>query len=139
MSDFVSEFWNLYVVVISLVSIIGCGIFLKFQSVHKGSTDTTGHVWDETLAEYNNPLPAWWKWMFYITIVFALAYLALIPLEQAMAGHSPVPSATVQSLRCLAGGFIVTSLLWASALAAIRPPATAQAPLTASTSSWPRP
>lgn len=79
MSDFVSEFWNLYVVVISLVSIIGCGIFLKFQSVHKGSTDTTGHVWDETLAEYNNPLPAWWKWMFYITIVFALVYLALYP------------------------------------------------------------
>ena len=79
MSDFVSEFWNLYVVVISLVSIIGCGIFLKSQSVHKGSVDTTGHVWDETLAEYNNPLPAWWKWMFYITIVFALVYLALYP------------------------------------------------------------
>lgn len=79
MSDFVSEFWNLYVVVIVLVSIIGCGVFLKFQSVHKGSSDTTGHVWDETLAEYNNPLPAWWSWMFYLTIVFALAYLALYP------------------------------------------------------------
>lgn len=79
MSDFVSEFWNLYVIVISLLSIIGCGIFLKFQSVHRGSSDTTGHVWDETLAEYNNPLPAWWKWLFYITIVFSLVYLALYP------------------------------------------------------------
>ncbi|MDE2585434.1 MAG: cytochrome-c oxidase, cbb3-type subunit III [Betaproteobacteria bacterium] len=79
MSDFVSEFWNLYVVVIVLVSIIGCGVLLKSQSVHKGSSDTTGHVWDETLAEYNNPLPAWWSWMFYLTIVFALAYLTLYP------------------------------------------------------------
>lgn len=34
---------------------------------------------------------------------------------------------------------ITARWLWASALAAIRPPATAQAPLTASTSSWPRP
>jgi len=79
MSDFVSEFWSLYVAVISLVSIIGCGVFLKFQSVHKGSSDTTGHVWDENLAEYNNPLPAWWSWMFYLTIVFALVYLSLFP------------------------------------------------------------
>lgn len=79
MSDFVSEFWNLYVAVILLVSIISCGVLLKFQSIHKGSSDTTGHVWDETLAEYNNPLPAWWSWMFYLTIVFALVYLALYP------------------------------------------------------------
>jgi len=51
----------------------------------------------------------------------ALAYLALIPLEQVLAGNSaPIhAAAAVQTLRCLSSGFIVTSLLWASALAAV--------------------
>jgi len=38
-----------------------------------------GHVWDETLEEYNNPMPKWWSWLFVITIVFAFVYLALYP------------------------------------------------------------
>lgn len=38
-----------------------------------------GHVWDETLEEYNNPMPKWWSWLFIITIIFAFAYLALYP------------------------------------------------------------
>jgi len=36
-------------------------------------------VWDEDLAEYNNPLPRWWMWLFYITIAFGFLYLALYP------------------------------------------------------------
>ena len=39
----------------------------------------TGHAWDGDLQEWNNPLPGWWMWLFYITIVFALAYLFLYP------------------------------------------------------------
>ena len=56
-----------------------------------------------------------------LAILPALAYLALIPLDQALAGGPPAAHAAVavQSLRCLASGFIVTSLLWASALAAL--------------------
>jgi cytochrome c oxidase cbb3-type subunit 3 len=38
-----------------------------------------GHVWDENLAEYNNPLPRWWMYLFWITIVFAIVYLTLYP------------------------------------------------------------
>ncbi|MBI4207382.1 MAG: cytochrome-c oxidase, cbb3-type subunit III [Betaproteobacteria bacterium] len=80
MSQFTSGFWDIYVAVISLVSIIACAVFLKLQSVRKaGETDTTGHSWDEDLAEYNNPLPRWWMWLFYITIVFSLAYLVFYP------------------------------------------------------------
>lgn len=79
-SDFVSNFWNMYVVVISLVSFIGCGVFLWMQSsVKHNPGQTTGHLWDETLAEYSNPLPNWWRWMFYITVVFALVYLVFYP------------------------------------------------------------
>jgi cytochrome c oxidase cbb3-type subunit 3 len=36
-------------------------------------------VWDEDLTEYNNPLPRWWAWLFYITIAFSLGYLVLYP------------------------------------------------------------
>lgn len=80
MSDFVSGFWNIYVVGIVLVSIVGCGVFLWMQSSAKHAAgQTTGHVWDETLEEYSNPLPNWWRWMFYLTIVFSLFYLAMYP------------------------------------------------------------
>ncbi len=83
MSDFVNEFWNWYVILIVLVSIIACGVFLWTQSIHHPggaqTTDTTGHVWDENLAEYNNPLPRWWMWLFYGTVIFSLVYVALYP------------------------------------------------------------
>ena len=80
MSQFTSGFWDIYIGVISVVSIIACAVFLKVQSVRKtGEADTSGHVWDEDLTEYNNPLPRWWAWLFYITIAFSLGYLVLYP------------------------------------------------------------
>ena len=83
MSDFTSEFWNVYIAALTVISILGCGWLLWTQSRAKikvGSQgDTTGHVWDGDLAEYNNPLPRWWMWLFWITIVFSLGYLALYP------------------------------------------------------------
>ena len=80
MTDFTSEFWSVYVAVITVVSIVACAVFLKTQSIRpKGSVQTTGHKWDEDLAEYNNPLPLWWSWLFYITIAFGLVYLVLYP------------------------------------------------------------
>ena len=82
MSDFVNGFWNWYVIVITLVSIIACGVFLWSQSISHPAgvkVDTTGHVWDETLAEYNNPLPRWWSWLFYLTVIFSLVYSVLYP------------------------------------------------------------
>jgi cytochrome c oxidase cbb3-type subunit 3 len=86
-SDFVSGFWSMYVIVITLVSVLGCGLLLLLQDKAKTNAgQTTGHVWDETLEEYNNPLPNWWRWMFYITVVFSLVYLALYPGLGNMAG-----------------------------------------------------
>lgn len=40
---------------------------------------TTGHVWDGNLQEYNNPLPVWWTYAFYATIVFAVLYWLYYP------------------------------------------------------------
>lgn len=79
-SDFISGFWSLYVVVLVTLSVLGCGVFLWMQDKARTSAgNTTGHVWDETLQEYNNPLPNWWRWMFYLTVIFAIIYLSLYP------------------------------------------------------------
>ncbi len=80
MSEFISGFWDLYIAVLTVLSIVACAVFLKSQSVRKaGPVETTGHKWDGDLAEYNNPLPRWWSWLFYITIVVSLVYLVLYP------------------------------------------------------------
>ncbi len=39
---------------------------------------TTGHEWDG-LTELNQPLPRWWLWIFYATIVFAVGYWIVYP------------------------------------------------------------
>lgn len=83
MSDFNGEFWPVYITVITVASILACAVLLWALSTRRvavpGRADVTGHVWDEDLEEYNNPLPRWWIWLFYITIVFGVAYLALYP------------------------------------------------------------
>jgi cytochrome c oxidase cbb3-type subunit 3 len=40
--------------------------------------DTTGHEWDG-IKELNTPLPRWWLWTFYATIVWGLIYTILYP------------------------------------------------------------
>ncbi|MEM7067423.1 MAG: cytochrome-c oxidase, cbb3-type subunit III [Pseudomonadota bacterium] len=40
--------------------------------------DTTGHEWDG-IKELNNPLPRWWLWTFYATIVFSIGYMIYYP------------------------------------------------------------
>jgi cytochrome c oxidase cbb3-type subunit III len=85
MADFTNGFWDMYIVVLTLLGIAGCGILLYSQAKVKlakgkdGKVGTTGHTWDEDLTELNTPMPRWWMWLFYITIVFALAYLFLYP------------------------------------------------------------
>ena len=82
--NFTSGFWNIWITVLVLGNILACWWLIRWTSKKRpdeaATGDTTGHSWDEgTLAEYNNPLPRWWLWMFYITMVFGLAYLALYP------------------------------------------------------------
>ena len=89
MSDFTSEFWHLYVGGITLISIVGCAIFLWATGkmrVMATADNTTGHVWDGDLREMNNPLPRWWVYLFIITVVFALAYGVLYPMFGKMGG-----------------------------------------------------
>lgn len=82
MSDFTSDFWSHYVAGITIIGIIACFLLLwttARKKVASSSDNTTGHVWDENLAEMNNPLPRWWVWLFVITLVFGIVYLVAYP------------------------------------------------------------
>jgi len=50
------------------------------------TVQTTGHAWDGDLQEFNNPLPTWWLWSFYASIVAAIIYWFLFPAWPV--GHS---------------------------------------------------
>jgi cytochrome c oxidase cbb3-type subunit 3 len=40
--------------------------------------ETTGHEWDG-IRELNNPMPRWWVWTFYLTIIWAIGYAIAYP------------------------------------------------------------
>ncbi|RMD91617.1 MAG: cytochrome-c oxidase, cbb3-type subunit III [Alphaproteobacteria bacterium] len=48
---------------------------------------TTGHAWDG-IEEYNNPLPRWWLWTFYATVIWALIYTILYPAWPLFRDHA---------------------------------------------------
>ena len=54
-----------------------------------------------------------------LAVLPALAYLASVPLNMALGGRDPDPFSLtmVQTLRCLANGFLISGMLWAAALA----------------------
>ncbi len=49
-------------------------------------TPTTGHEWDG-IRELNTPLPRWWLWTFYATIIFAVVYWVLMPSWPGITGY----------------------------------------------------
>ncbi|AXR06631.1 cytochrome-c oxidase, cbb3-type subunit III [Salinimonas sediminis] len=76
-----SMFWTIWISVITLGTIIGCFLLLRwcltnFAGVKEG--ESMGHSFDG-IEEVNNPLPKWWTILFYVTIVFGLIYLVLYP------------------------------------------------------------
>ena len=79
-----SGYWNGWIIVVTLASIAGAlwlfvGGGRRKPGEHGNTKDTTGHAWDADLVELNNPLPRWWLCLFYGTVAFSLAYLALFP------------------------------------------------------------
>ncbi|WP_227367596.1 cytochrome-c oxidase, cbb3-type subunit III [Halomonas sp. M20] len=82
--DTLSSFWSIWIIVITLGTIIFCWWVLfanrktdKQPSVD-GEVETTGHTADG-IDEYDNPLPRWWFMLFVGTIIFSVAYLLLYP------------------------------------------------------------
>lgn len=48
---------------------------------------TTGHTWDG-IEEFNNPLPRWWVWVFYATIVWSIGYWIVYPAWPTISGYT---------------------------------------------------
>ena len=78
-----SSGFSTFIVALTALNIAAAVWLLVWMRKKRGesqiTTDTTGHVWDGDLREYNNPLPRWWLWLFVLTVIFALGYLALYP------------------------------------------------------------
>lgn len=72
-----------FIVILSVLNTVAAVGLLVWMRKRRGeterTTDTTGHVWDGDLREYNNPLPRWWLWMFVLSVVFAVVYVVLYP------------------------------------------------------------
>ncbi|WP_220760604.1 MULTISPECIES: cytochrome-c oxidase, cbb3-type subunit III [unclassified Shewanella] len=76
-----SNFWSIWIIVLTVVVIIGCVVLLRACSKNDTGVEegkSMGHSFDG-IEELNNPLPKWWSYMFYLTIVFSVIYLALYP------------------------------------------------------------
>ena len=78
-----TTFWSGWIIVLTVGNILACLWLIRWtmkkRSGEATSGDVTGHTWDGDLQEYNNPLPRWWLWLFYITLAFGVVYLALFP------------------------------------------------------------
>jgi cytochrome c oxidase cbb3-type subunit 3 len=48
---------------------------------------TTGHEWDG-IRELNKPLPRWWVWTFYATILWAIGYWVVYPAFPTLTGYT---------------------------------------------------
>lgn len=71
---------SLYIIAIVVLNILGCWWLLVWtKNLKTDETDgKVNHAYDG-IEEYNNPLPRWWLWLFYITIIFSVVYLLLYP------------------------------------------------------------
>lgn len=90
MADFVSPAWSWFIIITTLVSIVGLFILASKLSSRRpagaSAEETSGHVWDGDLKEYNNPLPRWWLNLFYLTLVWGVLYLIAYPGLGALKG-----------------------------------------------------
>lgn len=50
--------------------------------------ETTGHEWDG-IKEYDNPMPRWWLWTFYLTIIWGIGYVIAYPAWPLINGATP--------------------------------------------------
>jgi cytochrome c oxidase cbb3-type subunit 3 len=70
----------MWIIVLTTITIVGITwiLFGNRKREKQDSDATTGHEYDG-IAEYDNPLPAWWFYMFVLTIVWAIGYLIMYP------------------------------------------------------------
>ncbi len=76
-----TSFWSMWIIVLTTITIVGITwlLFANRKREQQQSADNkTGHEYDG-IEEYDNPLPAWWFYMFVLTIVWGVGYLVVFP------------------------------------------------------------
>ena len=76
-----SSFWSIWITVLTLGSLVGCIILLRwclknFTGVEEG--ESMGHTFDG-IEELNNPVPKWWSTFFFLTVIWGFGYLLVYP------------------------------------------------------------
>jgi cytochrome c oxidase cbb3-type subunit 3 len=75
-----ASFWSYWIIILTTVTIVGISwiLFANRKREQQSTDKTTGHEYDG-IEELDNPLPAWWFYMFVITIVWGVGYLIVYP------------------------------------------------------------
>ncbi len=60
----------------------------KKKKLQDDDYPTTGHEWDG-IREYDKPMPRWWLWTFYLSIIFAIGYVIAYPAIPLKDGATP--------------------------------------------------
>ncbi len=75
-----ASFWSMWIIILTTITIVGITwiLFANRKGEQQPEEKTTGHEYDG-IEEYDNPLPAWWFYMFVLTIVWGIGYLVIYP------------------------------------------------------------
>jgi cytochrome c oxidase cbb3-type subunit 3 len=75
-----TSFWSAWVIVLTAFTLVAITwVLVANRKRDSGVSErTTGHEYDG-IEEYDNPLPAWWFWMFALTVIWGVAYLIAYP------------------------------------------------------------
>ena len=60
---------------------------LERETDEVSGVETTGHEWDG-IRELDNPLPRWWLWVWYGSIIWAIAYWVVMPAWPGLTGYT---------------------------------------------------
>jgi cytochrome c oxidase cbb3-type subunit 3 len=80
---------SIWIIILTLITGLGSLVLLLATArLKKGQKpdETTGHVWDDDLTEYNKPLPRWWLYLFLGTIIWGVGFLIWFPGFGSFAG-----------------------------------------------------
>ena len=69
---------SLYIIFLVVLSIVGYSALIYFTRTVDHSDSDAPHTFDG-ISENNEPMPAWWLWLFVLTIIFGIFYLFLYP------------------------------------------------------------
>ncbi len=73
--------WSWFIIILVLANVAGAMwlLFANGKAATGEAGNSTTHVWDGDLTEFNNSLPRWWFWLFVLTTVWGLGYLVFYP------------------------------------------------------------